>query len=67
MDYASHPINSDWSPEGKVELLWQMLRIRRFEQGCLQRYNYGNMAGWLLLSIGQESIAAGVRSNHEAP
>lgn len=62
MDYALHPINSDWSPQSKVDLLWQMLRIRRFEQKCLNRYNAGNMGGWLLLDIGQESIATGVRS-----
>lgn len=62
MDYASHPINADWSPEGKVDLLRQMLRIRRFEHGCLRQFCNGKMAGWLLLDVGQESIAAGVRS-----
>jgi pyruvate dehydrogenase E1 component alpha subunit len=39
-----------------------MVRIRRFEQRALHFYNAGRIGGWLILSIGQESIAASVRS-----
>ena len=62
MDYREHAINRDWSAEGKIDLLRQMMRIRRFEQRALHFYNAGKIGGWLILSIGQESIAAGVRS-----
>ena len=62
MDYREHVINRDWSAEGKIDLLRQMLRIRRFEQRALHYYNGGMIGGWLILSIGQESVAASVRS-----
>ncbi len=39
-----------------------MVRIRRFEQVALKRYGQGEMGGWLLLSIGQEAVAACARS-----
>ena len=62
MDYREHAINRDWSAEGKIDLLRQMVRIRRFEQKALLHFNAGMIGGWLILSIGQESVAAGVRS-----
>jgi pyruvate dehydrogenase E1 component alpha subunit len=62
MDFREHAINRDWSAEGKIDLLRQMMRIRRFEQRALHFYNAGRIGGWLILSIGQESVAAGVRS-----
>lgn len=62
MDYREHAINRDWSAEGKIDLLRQMIRIRRFEQEALKYYQAGKIGGWLILSIGQESVAAGVRS-----
>jgi len=62
MNYAEHGINQNWSDTGKLDLYRQMTRIRRFEQACLKNYNAGKMAGFLTLSIGQESIAAGVRA-----
>ena len=63
MNYQEHAINRDWSAEGKIDLYRQMVRIRRFEQKSHYCYNAMKMAGsWLILSIGQESIAAGVRS-----
>ncbi len=39
-----------------------MLRIRRFEFAALQRYQQCEMGGWLVMSVGQESVAACVRS-----
>ncbi len=62
MNYQEHAINRSWSAEGKIDLFRQMMRIRRFEQRALNRYCLGKMGGWLILGIGQESIAAGVRS-----
>lgn len=46
---------------GKIEALWQMMRIRSFEQAALNCYNCGYMGGLLVLSIGQESVAVAVR------
>jgi pyruvate dehydrogenase E1 component alpha subunit len=62
MDFREHSINRDWTVEDKIGLLRQMLRIRKFEHGCLRGYINMQMAGWMNLDIGQESIAAGVRS-----
>jgi len=62
MDYREHAINRDWSAEGKIDLLRQMMRIRRFEQTAMKYYTAGRMGGWLPLDIGQESIATSVRS-----
>lgn len=62
MDFREHAINRSWSAEGKTDLLRQMLRIRRFEQTALKYYNCGRIGGWLILSSGQESVAAVVRS-----
>ena len=62
MDYREHAINRDWSAEGKIDLLRQMMRIRRFEQEALKYYTGGRIGGFLILSIGQESVSAGVRS-----
>lgn len=62
MDYRAHPINLAFSPEAKIEVLRQMIRIRRFEQTALKYFTGGRMGGWLILSIGQEAICAGVGS-----
>ena len=62
MDYQEYAINQTWSAEAKIDLYRQMIRIRRFEQSALKNFQCGKMAGWLILSIGQESVAAGVRS-----
>ena len=61
-DWREHPANQDFTAQAKVEVLQTMLRIRRFEQMALKYYNGGRIGGWLILSIGQESIAAVARS-----
>ena len=61
-DYALDPINKNLSPEAKVGLLREMLRVRRFEQQSLKQYNGGKMGGFLHLYIGQESVAVGACS-----
>jgi pyruvate dehydrogenase E1 component alpha subunit len=62
-NFALAPINSKLSKEKKIELLYGMLRIRRFEQEALSQYTKGvNMGGFLHLYIGQESVAVGAGS-----
>jgi pyruvate dehydrogenase E1 component alpha subunit len=41
-------------------LLHQMLRIRRFEERCVQLYSATEIRGFLHLYIGEEAVAAGV-------
>ncbi len=43
-----------------LELLRQMLRIRRFEEKCVELYSLGKIRGFLHLYIGEEAVAAGV-------
>ena len=49
----------DLSPEMKIDLLRQMLRIRRFEEKAAELYSAAKIRGFLHLYIGQEAIAAG--------
>lgn len=62
VDFREHAINRDWSAEGKIDLLRQMIRIRRFEKMASTYYCAGRMGGFLILDIGQESVSTGVRS-----
>jgi pyruvate dehydrogenase E1 component alpha subunit len=45
---------------GDVDLLRQMLRIRRFEEKCAELYSAGSIRGFLHLYIGEEAVAVGV-------
>lgn len=61
--FADAAINRGMTSEQKVDLLRQMLRIRRFEQAALKQYQTGGqMGGFLHLYIGQESVAVGTIS-----
>ena len=62
VDHAKAPVNAGLSPEEKIRLLREMVRIRRFEQTALKFYSQGKMGGFLHLYIGQESIAVGTIS-----
>lgn len=62
LDFASSPINQSLSPERKIELFTQMVRIRTFEQLSLKYYTAGKMGGFLHLYIGQEAVAVGTIS-----
>ncbi|MEZ4948436.1 MAG: thiamine pyrophosphate-dependent enzyme [Saprospiraceae bacterium] len=46
-----------------------MLRIRRFEEAALMSYGQQKIRGFLHVYIGQEAIAAGLKSalRHEDP
>jgi TPP-dependent pyruvate/acetoin dehydrogenase alpha subunit len=46
----------------EVELLFQMLRIRRFEEKCAELYSQQKIRGFLHLYIGEEAVAVGVCS-----
>ncbi|MCB1210739.1 MAG: pyruvate dehydrogenase (acetyl-transferring) E1 component subunit alpha, partial [Verrucomicrobiales bacterium] len=59
---ADAAINRSLTPDDKIKLYREMVRIRRFEQVSLQHYQAGRMGGFLHLYIGQESVATGVVS-----
>jgi pyruvate dehydrogenase E1 component alpha subunit len=62
LDFASSPINQALTPQQKIKLYTQMVRIRNFEMTSLKFYNAGKMAGFLHLYIGQEAVAVGTTS-----
>jgi len=62
LDFAGSAVNRELTSEGKIELMRQMMRIRRFEQAALKYYNAGKMGGFLHLYIGQEAVATGTIS-----
>ncbi len=49
-----------------LALYREMLRIRRFEERCVQLYSGGKIRGFLHLYIGEEAIATGVISQLRA-
>jgi pyruvate dehydrogenase E1 component alpha subunit len=46
--------------ERRVHLLKEMLRIRRFEERCVELYSHELIRGFLHLAIGEEACAVGV-------
>lgn len=42
-----------------LELLYQMILIRRFEEKCAESYSLGKIGGFCHLYIGQEAVAVG--------
>ncbi len=62
LDFSQSPINQALTPEHKLELYSQMVRIRRFEQVSLKYYQSGKIGGFLHLYIGQEAVAVGTIS-----
>ncbi|MEM9478589.1 MAG: pyruvate dehydrogenase (acetyl-transferring) E1 component subunit alpha [Verrucomicrobiota bacterium] len=61
-NFAAAPVNAELNAEQKIEMLSEMMRIRRFEQAALKYYNAGKMGGFLHLYIGQEAVAVGAVS-----
>ncbi len=55
----------DVSREHGVHLLREMLRIRRFEERCVELYSAAKIRGFLHLYIGEEAIATGVMATLE--
>ncbi|MEM9444098.1 MAG: pyruvate dehydrogenase (acetyl-transferring) E1 component subunit alpha [Verrucomicrobiota bacterium] len=62
LEYGSSRVNQSLSPEQKIGLLRDMIRIRRFEERSLKAYSRGNIAGFLHLYNGQEAVAIGAIS-----
>jgi pyruvate dehydrogenase E1 component alpha subunit len=54
---------SSLEPEHALELLRQMLRIRHFEERCVELYSAGEIRGFLHLYIGEEAVAVGVNQS----
>ena len=48
------------SAEHDLDLLRQMVRIRRFEEACVQLYSESKIRGFLHLYIGEEAVGVGV-------
>ncbi len=46
----------------RLDLLRQMLFIRRFEEKCVELYSGGEIRGFVHLYIGEEAVAVGVNS-----
>ena len=55
---AAHPAGVD-RDEG-LELLHALIRIRRFEDRCVELYSAGSIHGFLHLSNGEEAVAVGI-------
>jgi len=47
-------------PDRGVRLLHQMLRVRRFEEKCVELYSAAKIRGFMHLYIGEEAVAVGV-------
>jgi pyruvate dehydrogenase E1 component alpha subunit len=58
----SGTVTRDDATEAAVELLRQIVRIRRFEERCVELYSAGRIRGFLHLYIGEEAVATGVLS-----
>lgn len=51
---------------GKIQLLKNMMRIRRMEELCAELYTQEKIRGFLHLYIGEEAVATGVMANVRA-
>ncbi|MDE3155604.1 MAG: pyruvate dehydrogenase (acetyl-transferring) E1 component subunit alpha [Acidobacteriota bacterium] len=56
---STQPATAPATAAHRLELLRQMLRIRRFEEKCAELYSAGKIRGFLHLYIGEEAVAAG--------
>jgi pyruvate dehydrogenase E1 component alpha subunit len=63
---SANPTSQPLDPAHGVALLTQMLRIRRFEERCVELYSATRIRGFLHLYIGQEAVAVGVMEAIEA-
>jgi len=50
----------------EVRLLHEMLRVRRFEEKCVELYSAAKIRGFMHLYIGEEAVAVGVMGALEA-
>jgi pyruvate dehydrogenase E1 component alpha subunit len=57
---AAHVEAQDSGRDHELHLVRQMLRIRRFEERCVELYSASAIHGFLHLAIGEEACAVGV-------
>jgi len=57
---SAKPVQATHDVVHRRELLHQMLRIRRFEERCVELYSATKIRGFLHLYIGEEAVAVGV-------
>ncbi|WP_225728957.1 MULTISPECIES: pyruvate dehydrogenase (acetyl-transferring) E1 component subunit alpha [unclassified Nocardia] len=55
-----HITTPQFSDDERIDMLRQMIRIRRFEERCVQLYSAEKIRGFLHLYIGEEAVAAGI-------
>ncbi len=60
--FFKDPINQKLSADEHRELYRLMVRIRRFEERCVQAYQQGKIGGFCHTYIGQEALAVGTIS-----
>jgi pyruvate dehydrogenase E1 component alpha subunit len=53
-------MNANLEPAEAIDLLREMLRIRRFEERCVELYSAARIHGFVHLYIGEEAVAVGV-------
>jgi pyruvate dehydrogenase E1 component alpha subunit len=53
-------LKTDANTQQARRLLHQMLRVRRFEEKCVELYSAAKIRGFLHVYIGEEAVAAGV-------
>ncbi len=63
MNEASAQRKPRMSREHTLDMLRQMLRVRRFEERCVQLYTQEKIRGFLHVCIGEEAVGAGVMHN----
>jgi pyruvate dehydrogenase E1 component alpha subunit len=56
---AANRSSTSFDTKSATETLRQMLRIRRFEEKCVELYSLGKIRGFLHLYIGEEAVAIG--------
>jgi pyruvate dehydrogenase E1 component alpha subunit len=56
---AASPVQTNLDVEHVQHLLHEMLRIRRFEEKCVELYSATKIRGFLHLYIGEEAVAVG--------
>jgi len=58
-DGSSAPAMAPLAREHGLHLLAQMLRVRRFEEKCVELYSAAKIRGFMHLYIGEEAVAVG--------
>ncbi|MGE0124392.1 MAG: pyruvate dehydrogenase (acetyl-transferring) E1 component subunit alpha [Dehalococcoidia bacterium] len=54
-------MTAPWPDRDRLRrLLWHMVRIRRFEEKCVELYSAQKIRGFLHLYIGEEAVATGI-------